>query len=482
MLSQVLRKQYIVKGCSSMKHIGVVICSYNGCEDTVKCIESLHGQTLQDFDIYVVDNASVDGTANRIRELFADEVQVLRQEENLGGAGGFGAGIAHMNCLGYDYIALMDNDIIVDEKAMEKMMACLEADESLGAVGAKILYMSTPDIIYDYSDVVDLDHQLLHSPYRNIRDNERLPKFISSDFVPATAGIFRRQAILEAGSMPVDNFIYYDDIEMGWNMLRKGWKLVCCGEARVWHKSSVVNRRHDNFGEYYFKRNTLNFTAKYIAEDKIEALVDNEINKVFPILYGCSFKGQWRKFETTFYAFDDFARHVRGKAKEGRIQPFTAGRGQGNKQLEKLFFAGYVSVRVIVEADADKGNMLLGLMRNLGLGVPQVRMTVLCHSSLEGLERLPLGKEVLLSGMDTSKFKSAPDDFKSEITIHYCGHVKNMKENVLPDVCVDSHYNVVDDECSWEYYQNYDVAFEAFRQMYREPMLAMIKELRSTVH
>ena len=463
-----------------MKKVGLVICSYNGCADTLKCIESLLKQSWRDFDIYVVDNASEDGTSESIARTFPNEVTVLRMKENLGGAGGFGAGIDHMNYLGYDYIALMDNDITVDEKAMEKMMACLESDESLGAVGAKILYMSMPDIIYDYSDVVDLDHMLLHSPYRNIRDNERLPKLITSDFVPATAGIFRRKAILEAGSMPVDNFIYYDDIEMGWNMQRKGWKLACCGEARVWHKSSVVNRRHDNFGEYYFKRNTLNFTVKYIDEDKIEALVDSEINKVFPILYGCSFKGQWRKFETTFYAFDDFARHVRGKAKEGRIQPFTAGKGQGNKQLEKLYFAGHLSVRVIIEEDASKGNMLVGLMRNLGLGIPHVRMTVLSHKRLEGMENLPIGEEVLLCGLD-NRFQPVPEDFMPELTIHYCGHVKNMKENVLPDICVDSHYNVVDDERSWEYYRDYDIAFEAFRKMYREPILTMIEELRKTV-
>lgn len=464
-----------------MKKIGVVICSYNGREDTVKCIESLQGQTLQDFDIYVVDNASVDGTAEKIRELFADEVQVLRQEENLGGAGGFGAGIEHVAALGYEYIALMDNDIIVDKLAMEKMMDCLVADVSLGAVGAKILWMHNPEIVFDFGDIIDVERQKLHSPYRDIYDNERLPEIVPTDFVPATAGIFRRQALLEAGSMPVDNFIYYDDIELGWNMLRKGWKMVCCGSARVWHKSGNANRKHDNFAEYYFKRNTLNFTAKYIAEDKVEAFVDGEINRVFPILYGCSFKEQWRKFETTFYMFDDFARHVRGKAGVNRIQPLSTGKNQGNKRLEKLYASGCRSVRLLIEEDAAKGTMLLGLMRNLCLGRPQMRFAVLAYKSLDGLDNLPLGEEVSFTGMDTYNFQPISGDFTPDLTIHYCGHVKYMKENVLPDICVDSHYNVVDDDRAWEYYQDYDKVFEVFRQMYREPMLAMIKELRRTI-
>ena len=124
--------------------------------------------------------------------------------------------------------------------------------------------------------------------------------------------------------------------------------------------------------------------------------------------------------------------------------------------------------------------MLVGLMRNLGLGIPHVRMTVLSHKRLEGMENLPIGEEVLLCGLD-NRFQPVPEDFMPELTIHYCGHVKNMKENVLPDICVDSHYNVVDDERSWEYYRDYDIAFEAFRKMYREPILTMIEELRKTV-
>lgn len=471
-----------MKGCGQhMKKIGVVICSYNGCEDTIKCIESLQRQTLQDFDIYVVDNASTDGTGDKIRQSFGEDVHILSMTENLGGAGGFGAGIAHAAGLGYEYIALMDNDIIVDEKAMELMMASLEADESLGAVGAKILWMHKPDVIFDFSNVIDVEHQKCHSPYREVYDNERLQGLRETDFVPATAGIFRTKAILEAGSMPVDNFIYYDDIELGWNMLRKGWRMVCCGAAKVWHKSSNANRKHDNFAEYYFRRNTLNFTAKYISEDKVEEFVDQEIDKVFPVLYGCAFKEMWRKFETTFYVFDDFARHVRGKAKERRIQPFSVGKNQGNKVLEDLYKAGYSKVRLIIEQNACKGRMLLTFLRNLWLGGRNVYFSVLSYTVLEGFEDLPLQQEVICCRPDLSDFRPAEELFVPDVTIHYCGHIKDMQENVLPDISIDAHYNVVNDERSWEYYQDYEAAYVMFRDMYRPLMLSTIRELRETV-
>ena len=460
------------------KKIGLVVCSYNGCEDTIKCIESLQKQSLRDFDIYVVDNASVDGTAEKIRSLFADEVQVLRQEENLGGAGGFAAGIEHVASLGYEYIALMDNDIIVDECAMEKMMDCLEADASLGAVGAKVMWMHRPEIIFDFGDIVDVERQMCISPYREVRDSDRVPEIVSTDFVPATAGIFRRQAIVEAGSMPVDNFIYYDDVEMGWKMKLKGWKMVCCGSARVWHKSSNSHRKHDNFAEYYFRRNTLNFTAKYLDEEKIPSFVEAEINKVFPILYGCGFKEQWQKFMTTFYTFHDFACHVRGKAGTGRIQPFILHEKLINKRLDRLFSLGCRFVRICIEEDASRGDVLLKIMHDFCLSVPEVRFAILARKQLEGMEGLPLGEEVAFEGLGLEQCQPVPEDFHPDLTIHYCGHVKDRQTNVLPDICLDRYYNVIDDEQAWDYFQNYEVALAAFRGMYREPMLAMIKELR----
>lgn len=466
-----------------MEKIGLVICSYNGCDDTIKCIESLYSQSRKNFDIFVVDNASTDYTMERLVQQFADEVVVLRQKGNLGGAGGFGAGIAHVVSLGYEYIALMDNDIIVDEKAMEMMMTTLEADKSLGAVGAKIMWMSKPDVIYDFSDVIDLEHQKIHSPYRDIYDNERLQGLKETDFVPATAGIFRTKAILEAGSMPVDNFIYYDDVELGWNMYRKGWRMVCCGSAKVWHKSSNANRKHDNFSEYYFQRNTWNFTAKYIAEEKVEPFVDGLLAKTFPILYGCSFKEQWRKFETAFYVFDDFARHVRGKAKEGRIQLFSAGESQVNRALERLCTGKYRSIQVIIEPDAERVYMLKGLLQRIWQAAPQVRFQVMAYKRLDGIEQLPVGEYVLCEEPTLRKdsLKWGIADFYPDLVLHYCGHVKNQRENVLPEIYVDSHYNVVDDERSWRYYQRYDEAFEAFKGMYRPMILEMIEDLRKHI-
>lgn len=70
-----------------MKKIGIVICNYNKKEYVVNCIQSVLESKTDDFDIYVVDNASTDDSVKAIRETYGGKVTVLVNKENLGGSG-----------------------------------------------------------------------------------------------------------------------------------------------------------------------------------------------------------------------------------------------------------------------------------------------------------------------------------------------------------------------------------------------------------
>ena len=73
--------------------IAVVICNYNGGMDTIKCIDTVLKSQNVCLDIYVVDNASTDGSPDRIREQFGAQVDIIQNSENLGGSGGFARGL-----------------------------------------------------------------------------------------------------------------------------------------------------------------------------------------------------------------------------------------------------------------------------------------------------------------------------------------------------------------------------------------------------
>ena len=66
-----------------MNPIGIVICNYNKSAFVVDCIRSVKESKVQNFDIYMVDNASNDDSVEAVRREFGDSVTILENKENL---------------------------------------------------------------------------------------------------------------------------------------------------------------------------------------------------------------------------------------------------------------------------------------------------------------------------------------------------------------------------------------------------------------
>ena len=119
-----------------MKQIGIVICNYNKKNDALACIRSILESKFQDYDIYVVDNASTDGSAEAIRNAYGEQVTLLVNQENLGGSGGFNTGLRAAFQKGYPYLMCVDNDALLDENAVGNLLAFLQEHPETGIAAA----------------------------------------------------------------------------------------------------------------------------------------------------------------------------------------------------------------------------------------------------------------------------------------------------------------------------------------------------------
>lgn len=110
--------------------IAAVVVTYNRLEMLLQCLASLERQTRA-CDILLVDNASDDGTAQKmdIFKKINTSFYYHNMGRNTGGAGGFNYGIRWAAQAGYQYIWLMDDDCLPKPDALEKL---LEADLLLG--------------------------------------------------------------------------------------------------------------------------------------------------------------------------------------------------------------------------------------------------------------------------------------------------------------------------------------------------------------
>jgi len=129
--------------------VRVVTINWNAAELTARCLRSLLATEwpLDDLDLVVVDNASFDGSLERLRAWFADEpVRFLTSSENLGFAEG--CNIAMRDLASIDHVALVNNDAVVEPGWLAPLVQSLDGDPGLGAVSPKLL-LATP-----YSDLI----------------------------------------------------------------------------------------------------------------------------------------------------------------------------------------------------------------------------------------------------------------------------------------------------------------------------------------
>lgn len=100
--------------------VAVVIVTYNRLADLKICIEAVKRQNYRNFDIIVVNNGSNDGTNVYLDE--QSDIMVIHQG-NVGGAGGFYAGMKYMYEHDYDWLLLMDDDGIPAENELYALLA-----------------------------------------------------------------------------------------------------------------------------------------------------------------------------------------------------------------------------------------------------------------------------------------------------------------------------------------------------------------------
>ena len=111
--------------------VSIILISFNQYEYTKKCIISLTENTSSNFEIILVDNNSTDSTIKNTKKEFP-EVQLIQNKTNLGFPTAANQGIA--NALG-KYVLLLNNDTIVTEGLIERMIEVAESDPKIGIVG-----------------------------------------------------------------------------------------------------------------------------------------------------------------------------------------------------------------------------------------------------------------------------------------------------------------------------------------------------------
>ena len=215
---------------SETPQIAVAIVSWNTRELLDRCLRSFqpdHERGLA--EVWVVDNASDDGSAEMVRERFP-WVNLVASKENLG----FGKAVNLVaNRTSTGWVAPANADIAVRLGALEALLAAAERDPKAGAIAPRLVLPggNTQHSVYAFPSIpfalaLQTDAFKL---WRGLGDRMAFPGHWDTERarrVPWAVGAFllvRREAWDMAGGFDERQWMYAEDLDLGWRLRQTGW-------------------------------------------------------------------------------------------------------------------------------------------------------------------------------------------------------------------------------------------------------------------
>ena len=123
----------------SFPRVSIITVNWNNYSDIAECLESLRKTTYPNFEVIVVDNASVGDDVSLLKQKYGDFIKLILNDRNSGFAGGCNLGIRDALSRGADYVVLLNNDTVVAPDVLDGLVSVAQSDHKVGIAGGKVL-------------------------------------------------------------------------------------------------------------------------------------------------------------------------------------------------------------------------------------------------------------------------------------------------------------------------------------------------------
>jgi GT2 family glycosyltransferase len=262
--------------------ISVIIVSWNACAYLMQCLASLYNQPCRySMEIIVVDNASSDGSADRVANLYPN-VRLIRNAENLGFAKANNIGILASTGR---YLCLVNSDVKILPHCIDRLVDYCEGNPKVGMVGPRVIgrdgklqrsCRGFPTVWNMFCRALALDSlfpgnkaftgfSMFHWP----QDSLRLVDMLTGCF-----WLIRKEAVSQVGLLDESFFIYGEDMDWCKRFWKKGWQLAFVPSAEAIHYGGASSsnspvrfyvERHKADLQYWKKHHSTPAVASYFV-------------------------------------------------------------------------------------------------------------------------------------------------------------------------------------------------------------------------
>ena len=281
--------------------VTIIVLNWHGWADTIECLESVFRQDYPNYRVVVCDNASRDGSFEKIRAWAAGDLPVdgpgdhplarlqtppvpkpirvaafdappaegadasdaplvlIRTGGNLGFAGGNNVGIRFARREpGTKYIWLLNNDTVVDAAALSRMVEEAERDPQVAMVGSKLMDYERPGEIQTIGGGrVTRWRGLTYPIGAGEQDEGQWEERFDPDYITGASLLARAEAIDEIGEMDESYFLYSEEVDWCLRARRRRFALRYSPGSVVWHKGGRSVGYGSSLHDYHTVRSML---------------------------------------------------------------------------------------------------------------------------------------------------------------------------------------------------------------------------------
>ena len=228
----------------------VFIVSYNTVDLLRQCLESLFANTTGiDYEVFVVDNISRDGSADMVRREFPT-VKLIANSVNVGFAAANNQ--ACKDSTG-EYLFLLNPDAETRPNAVNNAVAFMEAHPEAGMCGGRLLNPDGglepsarrfPGVISNFFILSGLSDRYPNSPVFGRADYKYFDhqSVLAVDWVPGTFTAIRRSMIEQIGFFDERFYLYYEETDLCLRANRAGWKIYFIPDAEIMHVGGACSK------------------------------------------------------------------------------------------------------------------------------------------------------------------------------------------------------------------------------------------------
>jgi GT2 family glycosyltransferase len=255
--------------------LSIVIVNYNVKHFLDQCLTSVRRAISGiEADIWVVDNNSVDGSVRMVKEKFP-EVKLIANKDNVGFSMANNQAIRDSKG---EYVLLLNPDTVVEDDTFTKIIDFMDAHPDAGGLGVKMIDgkgnflpeskrgLPTPDVafykIFGLSRFFPRSKTFgkYHLGYLD-KDQVHEVEILSGAFM-----FMRREALEKTGLLDEDFFMYGEDIDLSWRIIKAGYKNYYFPETRIIHYKGESTKKSSVNYVFVFYRAMVIFARKHFSQ------------------------------------------------------------------------------------------------------------------------------------------------------------------------------------------------------------------------